>query len=322
MNHPAHKPKITVCVATYNQRAYIRDCLSSVLMQDCPADLEIIVGDDCSTDEAPAIISEIAETHPGRIMVPRRNGNLGASENYKDMIRSASGDYIAHIDGDDYWMPGKLAAQLAYLQSNPSCVAVYSNAHIVDDAGQLIGAFNNVQPETFDTDYLLNRGNFLNHSSMLYRAEFRDCILGLPDSFIDYRMHLRLSLQGELGYINKDLAAYRSGTSTSMIKHIPHKVNDLYWEAITDPEIAVTFKKSSLSAQSLFFAHILYNAMRRNRLAYAQHWASRIQSEHRDRFRVILARSVFLLFPIFWRSTRRKVAGILSGYEFYPRYER
>ncbi|MES2256680.1 MAG: glycosyltransferase [Pseudomonadota bacterium] len=316
------KPKISVCVATYNQEAYIKDCLLSILMQDYDGEVEIIVGDDCSTDQTAAIISEVGAMHPGRLTVPIRSSNLGASQNYQDMIRRATGDYIAHIDGDDYWMPGKLTAQMVHFRSNPECVAAYSNAHIIDDAGRLIGIFNNAQPETFDTDYLLRRGNFLNHSSMLYRAEFKNIILNLSGNFIDYHIHLRLSGHGKLGYINKDLVAYRSGTPTSTIKNIPFKVNDMYWETITDPEIAPKFETSRLSAQIHFYAYILYNSVRKNRMSYARHWTTRIRTECHDRFGLIFIQSVLLVFPIFWRSARRKIATMLSGYDFYPRYER
>jgi glycosyltransferase involved in cell wall biosynthesis len=260
--------------------------------------------------------------YPGRLTIPTRAGNLGPSQNYQDMIRRASGDFIAHIDGDDYWMPNRLAAQLAHFSEHPECVAVYSNAHIIDDAGQLIGAFNNPQPEIFDTEYLLRQGNFLNHSSMLYRGEFKSAITNLSGSFIDYRMHLRLSRYGKLGYVNRDLVAYRSGTSTSMIKHVPYKVNDMYWEAITDPEILQHFETSSESAQIYFYAHILYNAIRKNRLPYARHWAARIRTEQRNRSTSIFIRSVLLIPTIFLRSLRRKFATALSGFEFYPLYER
>lgn len=316
------KPKISVCLATFNQEAYIRDCLLSVLMQDYDGEVEIIVGDDHSTDQTAAIISEVGAMYPGRLTVPIRSSNLGPSQNYQDMIRRASGDYIAHIDGDDYWMPNKLTAQIEHFQKKPECVAAYSNAHIIDDAGQLMGIFNNTQPEIFDTDYLLRKGNFLNHSSMIYRAEFKDAITDLPGSFIDYRMHLRLSRHGKLGYLNKDLVAYRSGTSTSMIKHVPHKVNDMYWEAIADPEILTEFGAGSMSAQVHFYAYILYNAVRKNRLPYARHWANRIRTECRGQSSSIFVRSAILILPIFWRSTRRKIAAMLSGYNFYPRYER
>jgi glycosyltransferase involved in cell wall biosynthesis len=260
--------------------------------------------------------------YPGRLTIPDRAGNLGPSQNYQDMIRRARGDFIAHIDGDDYWMPNKLAAQLAHFAKHPECVAVYSNAHIIDDAGQLIGVFNNPQPETFDTAYLLRQGNFLNHSSILYRAKFKSVITDLSGSFIDYRVHLRLSPHGKLGYVNQDLVAYRSGTSTSMVKHVPYKVNDMYWEAITDPEILPRFESSSVSAQIYFYAHILYNAVRKSRLPYARYWAARIQTENRGRSASMFIRSVLLIPRIFWRSLRRKIATAFSGSRFYPLYER
>jgi glycosyltransferase involved in cell wall biosynthesis len=291
-------------------------------MQSCNADLEILVGDDCSKDQTKNIIQEIATTYPGRIIVPERTHNLGASANYQDLIRRTTGDFIAHVDGDDYWMPNKLAEQLDQFQKYPECVAIYSNAHIVDDSGSLIGPFNNKQPELFDIDYLLRKGNFLNHSSTIYRSKFKECALHLAGEFIDYRIHLHLARQGPLGYVNKDLVAYRAGSATSMIRHIPRKVNDLYWEAISDPDIATYSEKNEHSAQVQFYGHILYNSIRRPDFSYASYWTRRIKAELPTKFLSIFFRSSFLIFAIFWRSAKRKIITGIVGYNFYPRYER
>ena len=322
MTLPGRRAKITICVATYNQRPYIKDCLMSLLMQSCEAELEILVGDDCSTDGTGAVISEVAAAYPGRLKIPDRPTNLGPSKNYQDLIRRAGGGYIAHIDGDDYWMPNKLAEQLAHFEKNPASIAVYSNAHIIDETGQMTGVFNNAQPETFDMDYLLRRGNFLNHSSMIYRAEFKQCLLDLTGDFIDYRMHLRLSRHGRLGYVNKDLVAYRAGSTTSMIKNAPDKVDLLYWEAITDPGTSSTLKASRTSAQAHFYSRIFYNSVRRRRFFYARQWAIRIRSECPNQANQIFLRSAPLILSALERSIRRKLATLFSGSGFYPRYER
>lgn len=230
----AEQPKISVCIATYNQQNYIEECLLSVLNQQCDADVEVLVGNDCSVDATGAVIDKIARRHPGRVHVPFRSGNLGSSRNYQDLVSRSTGDYIAHLDGDDYWLPGKLATQLAFMRANPQCAAVYTNALVVEENGREIGVFNNEQPEIFDTEYLLRCGNFLNYSSVLYHARFKGAVLEIAEEFIDYRMHIRLARRGKLGYINRHMVCYRKDSSTSMLKNASEKVLRLYWQALRD----------------------------------------------------------------------------------------
>jgi hypothetical protein len=160
---------------------------------------------------------------------------MGPYENLKDIVARARGDFIAHLDGDDYWMPGKLQAQLEFFASHKDCIAVYSNAHVVDSVGALKGAFNNPQPPIIDMSYLAREGNFLNHSSLVYRRAARDAVICLPERSVDFRIHLRLSALGMLGYVNKDLVAYRVGLPTSMMASMSARVHSLYWVALADP---------------------------------------------------------------------------------------
>jgi glycosyltransferase involved in cell wall biosynthesis len=210
----------------------------SVLFQRFNGKLEILVGEDYSTDDTRTVLRELQSEFPERLMVLMREKNFGPFENLRDLAARASGEFIAHLDGDDYWTPGKLTEQIAFLDAHPDCTAVYTNAHVIDAGGILRGGFNNPQPTVFDTDYLLQRGNFLNHSSILYRAAYKDAITDLQQSFIDYRLHLRLSRRGPLGYVNKDLVAYRLGTATSMMSNQSEMVQNLYWEALADPVLA------------------------------------------------------------------------------------
>ena len=76
---------------------------------------------------------------PDVIRYFRHENRLGPGGNYQFLIGQARGEYIAHLDGDDYWLPGKLTAQLGVLDVSPECVAVYANAICVNDAGALLG---------------------------------------------------------------------------------------------------------------------------------------------------------------------------------------
>lgn len=230
------KPLITVCIATYNQQDYIRDAVMSVLAQHTPSmlGLEILVGDDASTDATATILQELAAQYPDTLTVVTHQPNVGATRNYQSLIQRARGDFVAHLDGDDYWLPGKLAAQLEFLTRHSTCVAVYTSAVVVDPQGVLIGAFSNAQPSELGLEYLLRRGNFLNHSSMLYRSSAASAILELVPPFIDYRTHLTLARIGSLGYLNSSFVVYRAATSTSMLKAMPGHVRDMYFQALAE----------------------------------------------------------------------------------------
>lgn len=229
----SHPPRVSVCIATYNQAPYIEDCILSVLAQGGDAELEVLVGDDASTDGTGEIVERLARRHPA-LVVPRRSGNLGATGNYRDLVERASGDFIAHLDGDDAWLPGKLRAQLAFLQAHPDCIAAYTNALVVDVAGHPLGPFTNSHPARISLPYLCARGNFLMHSTTLYRAAGKKDFFALPPPLIDYAVHLAFAKHAPLGFIDQPLALYRFDTSTSMVRNSFPWVQRQLWTALKD----------------------------------------------------------------------------------------
>jgi glycosyltransferase involved in cell wall biosynthesis len=227
--------KVTVCVVTFNHARYIRDAIMSVIAQGSDVALEVLVGDDCSDDGTSEIVHQLAQRYPETIRHIRHETRLGrGSLNYHQLWRRATGEFIAHLDGDDFWLPGKLAAQVRFLVDRPDCPAVYTNALVVSDDGRPTGIFNNPQPECFDLSALVCRGNFLNHSSLLYRGDLIGELLKLEPPFLDYRIHLRLARQGAVGYLNQALTGYRMGSSSSAIIHANDLVRELYWQALLD----------------------------------------------------------------------------------------
>ncbi|MEI8324260.1 MAG: glycosyltransferase [Betaproteobacteria bacterium] len=228
------KPLITVCIATYNQQELIQSAVMSALSQRSEEfDLEILIGDDASTDGTPKILSRLELEYPKWVRVVNHAINMGAALNYKFLISVARGQFIAHLDGDDYWLPEKLARQIVFLANNTDCIAVYSNAIVVDVNGDLRGIFTNDQPSKISITYLLERGNFINHSSLLYRSEAVCALTALKYPLIDYRIHIELAKSGKLGFINDTLVAYRTSAPLSMLKNSPGHVRTMYYEALS-----------------------------------------------------------------------------------------
>ena len=274
-----NSPIVSVCITTYNQDRYIKDCVVSALAQAADTSIEILIGDDGSGPETPRIIASLMEQHPGVIRYFKHEKNLGASGNYQFLIREARGLYLAHLDGDDFWLPGKLAAQIAWLQAHSGSVACYTNAVVVSDDQQVMGVFSSAISEPIDLPFLLAKGNFLNHSSLLYRASHRDVILEFSGPFIDYRIHLNFARIGELGLINAAYVVYRLGSEHSMVRTTPTFVQDMYFEAVraalADPLISRSVRRQALLH---FWRAIAVEGMAKGRFAWGLAWARKIRA--------------------------------------------
>jgi glycosyltransferase involved in cell wall biosynthesis len=271
---------VSVCITTFNHEKYIQDCLVSVLTQIVNADIEIIVGDDCSSDSTADKISQIQQRFPGKIQNLRHEKNLGPFQNLKHLVNKAGGQFIAHLDGDDIWIAGKLQAQLHALQANKECAACYTNAWVVSDALAPMGLFNNAQPTCFDIDYLLIKGNFLNHSSLLYRSEFKSCILNLPDKFIDYQIHLELAMQGPATYVNSAYVIYRHASTQSMVQRSSDLVRELYLRAVLDTLIKNnTQHQIQMRALANFWARIVKDTPLNFKFQWAYGWYKRLKEK-------------------------------------------
>lgn len=131
----ARSPKVSVCVITYNQERYIRKCLQSLVEQQTTFDFEVIVGDDCSTDGTRAVVQEFVERYPHIVRARFQERNTGGSRNNLEVHAAAMGEYVAHVDGDDYALPGKLQSQADVLDRDSTCTAVWHRVDFFDDDG-------------------------------------------------------------------------------------------------------------------------------------------------------------------------------------------
>ena len=127
--------KISVVVCTYNQEDTIARTLDSILMQQCHLPYEIIIGEDCSTDNTLSICQQYAEHHPGIIRVMANKPNKGVVRNYFDCLLAADGKYIADCAGDDFWTdPLKLEKEVSVMEQHPEVTLVLTRWNWYDEA--------------------------------------------------------------------------------------------------------------------------------------------------------------------------------------------
>lgn len=124
--------RVSALIITYNQRAFIRATIASVVAQTYE-DVEIVVADDGSTDGTQDIIRELAARHANVVPVLAPE-NRGIAANLNAGWKRCSGEFIAYLGGDDLMLPEKLARQVSYMRAHPECAMCYHDVEVFDSA--------------------------------------------------------------------------------------------------------------------------------------------------------------------------------------------
>lgn len=217
------EPKISVLMITYNHDRFIRQALDSVLSQQTEYSYEVVIGDDASTDRTAAILAEYAGKFPDRVRLLRRDKNLGMNANLAETLAACRGEYVAMLEGDDYWTdPNKLTQQVEFLDGHPDCVNCFHNVVVFSDDpavpvkgyqlqadGRRLLCAADLKPRYAQVDFL--RGNYIPTCSVMFRRSaagtlppwFRKLQLG------DHPLHILCTEHGLAAYLPGVMAAYR-----------------------------------------------------------------------------------------------------------------
>ncbi len=202
-------PKVSVLVITYNHERYIEQAVRSAIAQKANFDYEIVVGEDRSTDRTREILLRLADENPGRLRLLLRPQNLGMGANFADAYANCRGEYVALLEGDDYWSdPQKLAKQVAVLDAHPE----YSGcAHAVCplEAQKFGRPFPAPCPEVVTVHELFGANRF-HTCSVVYRKHFSR----LPDWHRhvvpgDWPLHILQATHGPFRVLPDVMAVYR-----------------------------------------------------------------------------------------------------------------
>lgn len=218
---PRH-PVVSVLVLTYNHEEYLPDAIDSVLLQRMGAgEVEILIGEDCSTDGTRDVALGYQRRYPSVVRVISADRNVGMHANHRRLIEASRGEYLAYCEGDDFWHdPGKLARQVEFLASRPDYGAVHSEfTHIARVRGRWRAVPRGwetagvVIPEGDILDSLIKQNTIMTCTVVL-RAELarRYLAAGLPvDRYPvgDWPLFIFVSSVSKVGYLDVALATYR-----------------------------------------------------------------------------------------------------------------
>jgi glycosyltransferase involved in cell wall biosynthesis len=201
-------PAFSAIIPTFNRAEYVAHAIRGALGQQVSGGVEVIVVDDGSTDNT----AEVVRVFGGDVRYVRRdNGREGAARNTG--AHQATGDYLAFLDSDDYWLAGKLAGDLARFEQADRPALVYSRGKNVDPTDRVIGERRLEHPQG-DVFWRLAREAFMPMSTVAVRAEaFRTCGGFIEDRDLsgtaDWEMWMRLAARWPVGFVDQTATCIR-----------------------------------------------------------------------------------------------------------------
>lgn len=198
-------PLISIVLPTYNGTRYLREAVESCRAQTF-TDWELILVDDASTDDTPALMREFA-ARDSRIRVVQNPVNSKLPKSLNRGFASAQGDFLTWTSDDNWYRPEALAKMLAHLQANPGVDVVYANYTVIDEAG----APKKVGPPGAGPMADLLVRNVVG-ACFLYRRQVQEQLGGYAEDLFlveDYDFWLRASTRFQFTFLNEDLYLYR-----------------------------------------------------------------------------------------------------------------
>lgn len=217
---------ISVVVLTYNHEEYLEQSIDSILDQKGDFKLEVLIGNDASPDNTKEILKKYG-LNP-KVKIYNREKNMGASKNLYDLLTKSKGEYIAILEGDDYWTDVyKLEKQVKFLEKNREYVMSFTESYTIDKNGKEIGEKLLKKSEIVDLeDLLFNRAEiatgtiifrnvFLNNNDNRVKKLLTSgniiCDLSLFSYLIKFGKFYNLREKtGAYRYINKNSTSYSS----------------------------------------------------------------------------------------------------------------
>lgn len=210
--------RLSVCITTYNQEPYVAKAIESVLAQETNFDFEIVLGDDHSTDGTATVLAELRDRHPGTIRLILRESNVGSTANFVDTFKRCRGEYVALIDGDDWWTdPRKLQKQVDFLDRHHDFAIcghrvefVYEDRRSHERWYPSLGQYSPPQKEVGTLQDAIEIGAYLPTRSRV----FRRALLEFPPWFLevklgDWALLVLLAQHGRIYEMNEVMAVQR-----------------------------------------------------------------------------------------------------------------
>lgn len=248
--------KISVAICTYNGEKYINQQIDSILNQSLAVN-EIIICDDCSTDQTFNILEKYSSLNPGLFKIIKNDTNLKTVKNFEKAISLCSGEIIFLSDQDDIWAENKVAVFVNYFKNNPNLNVLASNGYCIDEDSLIHEKYSVwdapkfLQDKNYNVNYnlIIQISNIATGASMAFRKSILKEILPIPqidDLYHDEWIALLSIKENNFKLIDEKLFSYRihnnqqlGGTFLEKTEETKIKLIDYF--NVDDPNLS--FKK-------------------------------------------------------------------------------
>lgn len=254
--------KISVVIPLYNAEQYVQETLESVLSQSY-TNFEIIIVDDCSTDNSVEIVKSIKDN---RIKIYTNSCNRGiAYTRNKAISLSKSGNFIALLDDDDIAPPERFQKEVEYLENHPDIDIVCGHCRFINEEGNIIPLRQwNVPQNPSYVKACLMMGNIIPNGSAMIRKDFlqrhaiqyEDNMLGMED----YRFWIECSRYGKIGAIDEILLYWRIGHESETKRRDTHNKEEKLKLDRENKRYALEMNGYYLKEQEMDLYHKIFRA--------------------------------------------------------------
>lgn len=205
--------KVTVCMITYNQERYVEQAIRSVLEQVVDFQLRLVISDDCSTDGTVEIIEDLRRKYPGNIVLLTAPYNQGMQKNFVKAYESCKSDYVAFLEGDDYWVDSnKLRKQVNMLERDRKLSMIGHQVMVINESGCAVcDRYPDFHVDVIDDEFWWKSDTFIPTSSIVCRRSLVPKIpLWIEDVLnVDFSFCSLFLRKGKIMVLQEVLSVYR-----------------------------------------------------------------------------------------------------------------
>ncbi len=211
-----NKKDIVVSVYTlvYNHEPFLKEAIEGVVNQQCDYTIELMLGEDCSTDNSRAVISHYASLYPDIVKPIFNEKNIGYIANSIKLMKACRGKYVATMEGDDYWIDvHKIQKQVDFLEANPDYSACFCKVKYIDEQGNEMPQYHPA-PKKDDLDFAdIIAKHYIPTPGYIFRKNLPD---PMPEFYLNDPISMDLPIeiiaaeQGKTKYMRDVMAVHRS----------------------------------------------------------------------------------------------------------------
>lgn len=203
---------LSVSMVTFNHEKYIAQAIEGVLMQKCSFDFELVIGEDCSTDNTKKIILDFQKKYPKIIKPIFNKKNIGPNYNIIQLFNKSKGKYIAICDGDDYWTDeNKLEKQLDHLETHPEISLCFHRTNILRNENSKLTVHSLPKPQpNYSFGDLIEHDLFVPSNSVIFLntiKKFPKWFYKLP--YGDIGIYFLVTRNANMGFLPEIMSIYR-----------------------------------------------------------------------------------------------------------------